>query len=103
MNREGPVGTLPSAQMLACGRPEANLICMLSVRHCNAWASRGKQEPCQCSAGKISIQKKTPEELERARRMQKCIPSTRMIHMESRDWRAAEPKRLPVFSGHATD
>src|SRR5215831_7533816 len=26
MNREGPTGTLPCAQMLACGRPEANLI-----------------------------------------------------------------------------
>src|SRR5260370_36534232 len=31
--------------------------------------------------------------------MKKCILSTRMIHMEQRDWRAAGPKRLPVFSG----
>jgi NAD(P)-dependent dehydrogenase (short-subunit alcohol dehydrogenase family) len=27
MNREGPNGSSPGAQMLACGRPEANLIC----------------------------------------------------------------------------
>src|SRR4051812_24039604 len=31
MNRDGPAGRLPIAQILACGRPEANLICMLSV------------------------------------------------------------------------
>jgi hypothetical protein len=57
----------------------------------------------ECGTARISIQKKTPEELERARRMQKCIPLTKTVRMEPRGCRGAEPKRLPVFSGHATE
>ena len=31
MNRDGPIGTFSSRQMLAWGKPEANRICILSV------------------------------------------------------------------------
>src|SRR5260221_1259606 len=54
---------------------------------------------CQCSAGKISIQKKTRAEPERARHMRECTRFPPTIRMERRRW--TESKPLPVLSGYS--
>src|SRR5512132_1069689 len=72
MKRDGPTGTLPCAQMLACGRPEANLICMLSVPAKDAVARRvidvNHEDGPACRRGRRGCRDVRAERIERGRR-----------------------------------